>query len=154
LYIKRLLSNAIFQMIRTLTPDLEVDRLQNIIVIDEAHQILEKAKNSVIKNYDNISKEKLEEIFGILLREFRGKGLSFIIADQTPSDLFNCVTKLPSFKILFRLGDECIKRFISIIKEQEFLSLLKNRQALVLDGVRGQRYVVETINYDVKYRVD
>lgn len=138
-------------MIRTLTPDLDLEDncLQNIIVIDEAHQILEKVKNSVIRDYDNISKEQLEKIFDTLLREFGGKGVSFIIADQTPSDLFNCVTKLPSLKILFRLEDDCIKRFLSNIKEQEFLSRLKNRQALVIDG-DGNRYAIETLDYNVK----
>lgn len=149
IYIKMLLSNAIFQIIRTLTPDFDVGELQLLIVIDEAHQILEKAKNNGLNDYDYTSKAKLEGLFAILLREFSGKGLSFVIADQSPSDLFDCVTKLPSLKILFRLGDQCIKKFLSNLEAQEFLKTIKNRQALVLDGVSGHKYVIETIDYDL-----
>ncbi len=148
IYIKRLLANAIFQMIRTLTPDLEVGELKMIIVIDEANHILETYRNGNINSFDYISRVQLEEIFKTLLREFGGKGLAFIIADQTPSDLFDCVTKLPSLKILFRLGDKCIQRFLNDRKDQEFLSLLKKRHALVIDGVSGKRFVIETLDYD------
>ena len=149
IYAKRLIANAIFQMIRTLTPDLEAERLQSIIVIDEAHQILEKTRESArkINHDDDVARAKLEEIFKVLLKEFRAKGLSFIIIDQTPSDLFDCVTKLPSLKILFRLGEHCSRQFTTNPQDLDFLSLLKDRQALVLNGVKGERYAIETIDF-------
>ncbi len=150
IYTKRLLSMAIFQMIRTLTPNIEVEKLQNLIVLDEAHQLLEK---SVINNpYDDdfIAREQLEKIFKLLLREFRGKGLAFIISDQTPHLLFNCASILPSFKILFRLGFQSSRLFSNKLTEQELIQSLRNRQAIVLNGVNAERYMIETINFTPK----
>jgi hypothetical protein len=147
LYEKRLLTNAIFQMIRALTPDVELGKLQNIIVIDEAHQILEKP---ITHNYDDddfISRDQLEKIFNDLLREFRSKGLSFILSDQTPSRLFDCVTTLPSLKIIFRVGYPCNTTMIGNSKEQDFLILQKNRQALVFNGITGEKYIIETLDF-------
>ena len=147
IYEKRLLTNAIFQMIRALTPDVELGRLQNIILIDEAHQILEKPISNNYDDDDYISREQLEKIFNELLREFRSKGLSFILSDQTPSRLFDCVTLLPSLKIVFRVGYPCNTRMIGNPKEQEFLMLQKNRQALILNGITGEKYVIETLDF-------
>ncbi|MHA1491554.1 MAG: hypothetical protein ACTSRI_18105 [Promethearchaeota archaeon] len=151
IHVKWLLSNAMFQMVRTLTPDVEVGRIQNIIVMDEAHQILRKPKGSYFSTDDSVALEELERIFDILLREFRSKGLAFFLADQTPSDLFECVTKLPSLKILFRMGKDCVKRFFNSLEDQDFVGLLKDRHALVLNGVKAERYVIKTIDYE--YRV-
>lgn len=147
IYEKRLLTNAIFQMIRALTPDIELGKLQNIILIDEAHQILEKPISNNYDDDDFISREQLEKIFNELLREFRSKGLSFILSDQTPSRLFDCVTLLPSLKIIFRVGYPCNTRMIGNPKEQEFLMLQKNRQALILNGITGEKYVIETLDF-------
>ncbi len=154
IYEKRLLTSAIFQLIRNLTPDIELGKLKNIILIDEAHQILEK---SVTNNYDDddyISREQLEKIFNELLREFRSKGMSFILSDQTPSRLFTCVTTLPSLKILFRVGHPCNTTLIGNTKEQDFLMLQKNRQALILNGVSGEKYIIETMDYHLPHQIE
>ncbi|MFX1499796.1 MAG: ATP-binding protein [Promethearchaeota archaeon] len=153
IYVKRLLTNALFQLVRTLIPDVEAGSLQNIIIIDEAHQILEKPINNNYDDDDFISREQLEKVFSELLREFRSKGLSFMIADQTPSRLFESVYTLPSLKILFRLGYPCNTIFTGNNKEQDYLSLQKNRQALVLNGINGEKYVVETLDFMVQKKL-
>jgi len=147
-YVKLVLSSAIFQMIRTLTPDREVDGLQHLIVIDEAHVILEKSKEQFTNSDIFIAKEQLERIFNTLLREFRSKGLGFIITDVTPSDLFLSATKLPSVKILFRMGEECSRRFTHMIDDQKHLLLLEYRHALVLNGNNAERYSIKTIDIE------
>jgi GTPase SAR1 family protein len=147
IYEKRLLTSAIFQMVRALTPDIELGKLQNIIVIDEAHQILEKPVSRNFDDDDFISRDQLEKIFNELLREFRSKGLSFILADQTPSRLFDCVTTLPSLKIIFRVGYPCNKIMIGNPNEQELLMLQRNRQALVLNGISGHKYLIESLDF-------
>lgn len=146
-YTKRLLTSAIFQLIRVFTPDTEAFKLQNIIVIDEAHQITEKSMSLNPDDDDFIATSQLEKVFTGLLREFRSKGLSFILSDQTPSRLFNCVATLPSIKILFRLGFPCNTLFTSNPRETDFLNLQKNRQALVYNGIMGEKYVIETLDY-------
>ncbi len=153
IYVKRLLTNAIFQLVRTLTPDVEAGTLRNIIIIDEAHQILEK---STSRNYDDddfISTEQLEKIFTELMREFRSKGLSFIIVEQIPSRLFEAVITLPSLKILFRLGYPCNTLFTGNAKEQDYLILQKKRQALVLNGTSGEKYVIETLDTKIQPQI-
>jgi hypothetical protein len=154
IYEKRLITSALFQLIRALTPDIELGKLQNVIVIDEAHQILEKP---ITKNFDDddfISREQLELLFNELLREFRSKGLSFILSDQTPSRLFDCVTTLPSLKIIFRVGYPCNKTMIGNAKEQELIILQKNRQALVLNGISGHKYLIETLDYTLPAHIE
>jgi len=147
IYEKRLLTSAIFQLIRVFTPDKELGKLKNIILIDEAHQILEKPLSNNYDDDDYISRHQLERVFNDLLREFRSKGLSFIISDQTPSRLFECVSLLPSLKILFRLGFPCNVKLISNIEEQEFLTYQKNRQALVINGINGEKFIIETMDF-------
>jgi len=147
IYEKRLLTSAIFQLIRVFTPDKELGKLKNIILIDEAHQILEKPLTNNYDDDDYISRHQLERVFNDLLREFRSKGLSFIISDQTPSRLFECVSLLPSLKILFRLGFPCNVKLISNIEEQEFLTNQKNRQALVINGINGEKFIIETMDF-------
>jgi len=149
IYEKRLLTSAIFQLIRVLIPDREAGKLKNIILIDEAHQLLEKP---ITNNYDDddfISREQLEKIFNELLREFRSKGLSFILSDQTPSRLFDCVTTLPSLKIIFRVGYPCNTTMLGNPAEQEFLMCQKNRQALILNGINGEKFIIETRDFKV-----
>jgi hypothetical protein len=153
LYEKRLLTSAIFQLIRSLTPDIDIGKLQNIILIDEAHQILEKPISNNYDDDDYISREQLEKIFNELLREFRSKGMSFILSDQTPSRLFTCVTTLPSLKFLFRVGHPCNTTLIGNPKEQDFLMLQKNRQALILNGISGEKYIIETIDYQLPSKI-
>jgi len=143
--IKRLLVNAIFQMVKTLTPDVEAGKLKNIIVIDEAYHILRKM---VMKNYlqdESISRDQLELIFNNLIKEFRSKGLSFIIVDNTPNTLFDCVLGLPRLKILFSLSHLHSSRFTNNLKTQEYLLLQKKRHALILDN--EEIYVIRTPNY-------
>jgi DNA helicase HerA-like ATPase len=137
-------------MISALTPDYEVEELSHLIVIDEAHWILEKAREQFTNSDFYIAKEQLETIFNRLLREFRSKGLGFIISDVTPSDLFHAATKLPSVKILFRMGEECIRRFTSMEEYLRYLLLLENRQALVLNGNNTERYSIQTITVSTK----
>jgi len=147
IHVKRLVSNAIFQMVRSLIPDMDVESLQNIIVIDEAHQLLEKPIINNPLDDDCIAREQIEKIFNTLLREFRGKGLAFILADQTPHLLFKCVSTLPSLKILFRLDYNSSELFTNNKEELDLITFQKNRQALVLNGVTAERYIIKTFNY-------
>ena len=153
IYVKRLISNAIFQMIRTLMPDIEVGMLQNLIVIDEAHQIAEKPITTNPDDDDFISREELEKILTTLIREFRSKGLSLIFADQTPHRLFSCVGSLPSLKFLFRLSDLDNNIFTNNLETQEFLTLLQNRHSLVINGNNEEIFVIKTLDYNYSKNV-
>jgi hypothetical protein len=149
-YTKLLLSSAIFQMIRALTPDVEWDSLQHLIVIDEAHAILEQSSSQDVNSDLYIAKTQLEKIFNSLIREFRSKGLGFILSDVTPSDLFTSATKLPSIKILFCMGETSIRRFTHMVEDHKYLLLLRHRHALVLDGNNANRYSMKTATIDKK----
>jgi hypothetical protein len=148
IYLKLLIANAIFQMVRSLTPDFDVGRLQHLITIDEAQQLFEIPKDYFTNTDAYITKEQLENIFNNLIREFRSKGLGFIIATVIPSNLFYSATKMPSLKILFNLDEECIRRFTSVLDDRNFLMLLKPRRALVLNGNNSDRYAIQTVGFD------
>ena len=74
------------------------------------------------------------------MREFRSKGVSFIISDQTPYTLFDCATILPSLKILFRLGHLSASILSSSEKEKAILIEQENRHFIVINGVTGEKY--------------
>jgi len=148
-YVKRLLANAIFQMTRALIPDIEIGTLQHIILLDEAHQILEKILSNNPDDDDYISKEQLEKIFTNLLRVFRSKGLAFIISDQIPHRLFESATTLPSLKILFRLGYPDNIIFSNDNNELNLLSSLEKRIALMVNGNTGEKYAFKTLNQNL-----
>lgn len=152
--VKRLLANAIFQMVRTLVPDEEASKLQNLIIIDEAHEILGKPTTKNYENDDFIAREQLDKIFTVLSREYRSKGISFIVAIQTPEKLFDSTVTLPSLKMLFRLGYPSDKLFSNNQDEQDFLRLQKKRQLLVLNGINAETYAIKTINYSYQYDID
>ena len=59
IHLKRLITSAIFQMVRILTPDREAGKLQKVIVIDEAHQILEESVSNDPNSDEFISVEHL-----------------------------------------------------------------------------------------------
>ena len=142
-YVKLVLCSAIFQMIFALTH--KVNGLTHLIVIDEAHVILGEPRELNTNSDIFIAKKKMGEIFDRLLGEFRSRGLSFIIADVNPSNLVRPVTELPSLKILFRMGEDSIRRFTKIFDDYKFLMLLEPRHALVLNGNNSERYAIKTI---------
>jgi len=146
IHVKRLLSNAIFQMVRALLPDRETGGLNYLIVIDEAHQILGKSISNNPDDDDYIAREQLEKIFADLMKVFRSRGLSFILADQEPNRLFNCISTLPSLKFLFRLGYPDNALFSGDRNEQNFLSIQRNRYVLILNGITGERFIFRTLN--------
>ncbi|MHA2398535.1 MAG: hypothetical protein ACXADU_06565 [Promethearchaeota archaeon] len=150
-YVKRLISSAIFQMVRTLLPDREAGKLQSIIVIDEAHQIGEKPITTNPDDDDFISREELEKILTTLIREFRSKGLSLVFADNTPHRLFSCIVSLPSLKFLFRLSHIDSQLFTNNLDTQEYLSILKKRHALVLNGNNEETFVIKTLDYKTDF---
>ncbi len=152
IYVKRLLSNAIFQMVKTLIPDVEAGKLQNIIVIEEAYQILELPITTNPNADDFISREQLELIFNNLIREFRSKGLSFFISDNTPHRLFSCALSLPNLKILFSLSHLDSKLFTNNLKTQEYLILQNPRYALIINGSNQEIFVVKTPEYKYSNR--
>ncbi len=144
---KRLLCNAIFQMIRTLIPEIKTDELKYVIVLDEANQILEKPSTSHSRDDEFIQKYHLEGIFTGFLRAFRSRGISFVIADQKPSKLFESVYSLPSTQILFRVAQSCSKLFTNDSNEQVEISLQRKRRAIVFDGVNGRKFALHTMDF-------
>ena len=147
IYVKRLITSAIFQMVRTLTPDKEAGKLENIIVVDEAHQIFEESISKNPNSDEFISKEQLKLIFNHLMREFRSKGLSFILVDNVPNRLFSCATTLPSLKILFILDHLDMDVFTKNPQIQEYLILQSPRNALILNGNNEEIFVIRTLDY-------
>lgn len=147
---KRLISNALFQMIKALTPDLEAEKLNILIVIDEPDIILAKALSTSPYDDDVIAKERLEIIFKELLEEFRNRGLAFLLIDQEPSSLFKCVSKSPSIKIIFRLDLECGRCFTLDEKELNYLKNQENQQALFFNGATAEEFIFKVREYKVK----
>jgi hypothetical protein len=146
-YVKLLLSNALFQIIRTYTPDQEAEQLKILIVIDEAHQIAELPNYYQVNSDMYITRVQSGEFFSSLLREYRSKGISFVIISNSHSNLFPCVIKLSSLRILFRMESGDAKLLTSMQDDQRFLMLLESQKALVLNGNTGERYAIKTIDF-------
>jgi hypothetical protein len=148
LWTQRILTNALFQMIKTLTSTVEANQLNNLIVIDEPDAILAQALSTNPYNDNVIAKMELEEVFRTLIEEYRSRGLGFIIIDQTPSNLFRAVTKSPSLKIVFKLDLECGKLLTLDQKELNYLKNQEKRRALVFNGATSEEYIIKTLDIE------
>ncbi len=146
-FVKLLIVNAILQLIRVLTKDREIEKLNQVVVIDEAHEILEKPITSNPDDTDFIMKEQMAKIFSKMLKEYRSRGVGFIIADQSPSQLFEDVPSQPSVKIIFREDYPNNSLFTEDPEERQLITQLENRFALVNNGATGEKYIIKTIDY-------
>ena len=146
-FTKLLLVNAIFQLIRSITKDIETEELKHLIVIDEAHAILEKPITNNSDDADFIIKEQMAKIFSELLKEYRSRGVGFIIADQSPKRLFDDVSSQPSIKIIFRVDYPNNTLFSEDIKERQLLTQLAHRHAYIINGATGEKYLIKTLDY-------
>ena len=148
-FTKLLIVNAIFQLIRTITKDIEEEKLKHIIVIDEAHAILEKPITTNSDDADFIMKEQMAKIFSELLKEYRSRGVGFIIADQSPKRLFDDVSSQPSIKVIFREDYPNNLLFSENRNERQILTQLANRLALVINGATGEKYLIRTLEHSL-----
>jgi len=148
-FTKLFIVNAIFQLIRTITEDIEIEELKHVIVIDEAHAILEKPITTNSDDADFIMKEQMAKIFSELLKEYRSRGVGFIIADQSPKRLFDDVLSQPSTRVIFRVDFPNNTLFSEAINERQMLTQLPHRIALVMNGATGEKYLIKTQDYNL-----
>ncbi len=142
-----LIVNSIFQLVKTVTKDSEAEELKFLIIIDEAHAILEKPITTNSDDADFIMKEQMAKIFSELLKEYRSRGVGFVIADQSPSRLFDDVVSQPSIKVIFREDYPNNLLFSEDPLERQILTQLANRLALVINGATGEKYLIKTMDY-------
>jgi len=147
-FTKLFIVNAIFQLIRTITEDIEIEKLKHVIVIDEAHAILEKPITTNSDDADFIMKEQMAKIFSELLKEYRSRGVGFIIADQSPKRLFDDVVSQPSTRVIFRADFPNNTLFSEALDERQLLTQLQHRIALVMNGATGEKYLIKTQVYN------
>ncbi len=147
---KMLIINAILQLIRIVTKDSEIEELKHLIVIDEAHAILEKPITTNSDDADFIMKEQMAKIFSKILKEYRSRGLGIIIADQWPNQLFDDVASQPSIKVLFKLDYPNNLIFSEDPYERKVLTQLQNQLALVNNGATGEKYLIKSLIYKIE----
>ncbi|MFW9865712.1 MAG: hypothetical protein ACFFEN_06385 [Candidatus Thorarchaeota archaeon] len=138
------------ELLTSALPDTQADKLEDIILIYEAHQIAERFITTNPDDYDFISREQLEKMLNTLIREFRSKGLLLIIADPNPHHLFNSVLTIHSLKILFMLSQLDYKLYINNLELQEYLTHLKQCCATALNGYNEENFTIETLDYLVE----
>jgi len=148
-FIMMLVVNAIFQLIRAITKDNLIEQLKYIVVIDEAHIILEKPITNNSDDADFIMKEQMAKIFSELLKEYRSRGVGFILADQSPSSLFDEISSQPSIKIIFREDYPNNTLFSEDIRERQIITQVPNRLALVINGATGEKYLIKTNKFEL-----
>ncbi len=137
----------IFNFFFSITTDKEAEELKYLIVIDEAHAILEKPITNNSDDADFIMKEQMAKIFSELLKEYRSRGVGFVIADQSPSQLFEDVVSQPSIKVIFRQDHPNNTLFSEDPFDRQMLTQLENRLALVNNGATGEKYLIKTLDY-------
>jgi len=95
-------------------------------------------------------KEQMAKIFSELLKEYRSRGVGFIIADQSPARLFDDVASQPSIKVIFREDFPNNTIFSEDPFERQILTQLENRLALVINGATGQKYLIKTLDVQIE----
>lgn len=100
-------------------------RLRNVMILDEAHNLLKKTE------------EKIESQLAIALREHRGLGTGYIIADQVPSQLDDSAIANTHTKFFFTLDNARDLRTAGqslLIEDTDVLSRLPTGTALCRFG--------------------
>ncbi|MCZ7607592.1 MAG: hypothetical protein M5U25_16300 [Planctomycetota bacterium] len=100
-------------------------RLRNVMILDEAHNLLKKTE------------EKIESQLAIALREHRGLGTGYIIADQVPSQLDDSAIANTHTKFFFTLDNARDLRTAGqslLIEDTDALSRLPTGTALCRFG--------------------
>ena len=146
-FIKKLLVNLIFQMIRIFFPQSRTNNLKNVIMLDEIGAIAKKPATKFSNDDEFISQYFLEQVLSDFLEAFRSRGISIILTAQMPSELFESVYSLPSILILFRTAQSCSRLFTNNLEEQDSLTILGNRNAIVIDGVNGRKFAIHTMDF-------
>lgn len=147
-FMKKLLINLIFQMIRIFFPEIKTNELRNLVILDEVGDILKRPSTNIARDDDFVSQYFLEEVFCNFLEAFRSRGIGLITTAQLPSHLFESIYTLPNIHILFTLGHSCAKLFTNNREEQDTLMLLGKRKAIVKDGVNSRNFAIYTIDFD------
>ncbi|MBA7678421.1 hypothetical protein ES703_86696 [subsurface metagenome] len=96
-------------------------------------------------------KEQMAKIFSELLKEYRSRGVGFVIADQSPARLFDDVASQPSIKVIFREDYPNNSIFSEDPSERQILTQLENRLAFVINGATGEKYLIKTLEYNLKF---
>ncbi|MCK4286018.1 MAG: ATP-binding protein [Candidatus Lokiarchaeota archaeon] len=81
------------------------------------------------------------------MKEYRSRGVGFVIADQSPARLFDDVVSQPSIKVIFREDYPNNLLFSEDPLERQILTVLENRLALVINGATGEKYLIKTLDY-------
>jgi hypothetical protein len=140
--VQHLLVLCIFNMIRILTMGQESrdNRLRALVMIDESHRILKKAPKREYQNAHDLMEEFVEQF----LEEFRSRGLGFVHADQSPSQLFDSAYRLPNLKILFSVDQGDIP-FLNFDKYTSDVLLHQELfHAVVMNKNSGEFYFLKT----------
>lgn len=103
-------------------------RLRNVMILDEAHNLLKKTE------------EKVESQLAIALREHRGLGTGYIIADQVPSQLDDSAIANTHTKFFFTLDNSRDLRTAGqslLLENTDVLSRLPTGTALCRFGTHS-----------------
>jgi len=125
----------------------ETKELRHMIIIEEAHNILSKAKER---------RQGGETVMETTLRMIRKFGQGVIVIDQEPSKVSESMKANTNTKITFTLGNgkdiQDISRSMELTKEQtKYLDMLKVGQAIVkIKGRIDKPILVKFPNYTTK----
>ncbi len=150
-FIKKLLVNLIFQMIRIFFPQSRTNKLKNVIILDEIGEIAKKPATTSSHDDEFISQFFFEKVLSEFLEAFRSRGISIISTAQKPSELFESIYSLPNILILFTIAHSCSKLFTNDIEEQDSLANLGRRKAIIIDGVNGRKFAFYTKDFNYDY---
>lgn len=129
----------------------ETKDLRHMIIIEEAHNILSKAKER---------RQGGETVMETTLRMIRKFGQGVIVIDQEPSKVSESMKANTNTKITFTLGNgkdiQDISRSMELTKEQtRYLDTLKVGQAMVkIKGRIDKPILVKFPNYITKQTVE
>lgn len=111
-------------------------KLQNAVLIDEAHVLLSDDGANNSQSGVSQSKNKTKDTLQKMIAEIRSYGTSMILADQTPSNFGNNIRANTNVKVAFHLVEYSEKRLIADsinLSESDFnnLSRIKEGEAYV-----------------------
>ena len=143
-----LLINLIYQMIKIFVPQNMEDKLKYLIITDEIDKLGKKSKVNDSRNECFVKKEFFGQVITNFMETFRKRGLGTINTGHEPASMFESLYNSPNKKILFATSPKSTKLFINDFKDQETLSYLGVRRALVIDSIKREKFLIYTIDFN------
>lgn len=142
-----LIINLIFQIIKIFIPDIGINKLKYLVVIDEIGEICTEIKFEGFNDDDVISRSQVGEFFSEFLKSFRSRGVGSIFSGHDVVILTRSLYNDPNISMVFALKQDSGRFFTTHLDTQEMISYLGKRKVYYTNSIRNETFSYYTLDF-------